>query len=189
MIALVAPAEDRYEAWRDCMADFGDAHDELHGTGHWFLPEGLHFDTDPDSFAALVALLRRIRRETPEGVPVPSDFLWIFDEEEMVGFIRIAHRLDARMLEHSGHIGYSIRPSRRREGHAGRALALALDRSRELGIDRVRALNHCSNPPRRNADFGRQLRDGKLGWFEEFADQQLSRMLVVEPVRVSSDSR
>jgi len=137
MTELVVPDLDRYEAWRDCMADFGDAHDELHGTGHWFLPEGLRFDTDPDSFAALVALLRRIRRETPDGVPVPSDFLWIVEGEEMVGFIRIAHRLDAQLLEHSGHIGYSIRPSRRREGHASRALGLALERCRELGIARV----------------------------------------------------
>ena len=137
MIELVAPAEDRYEAWRDCMADFGDAHDELHGTGHWFLPEGLQFDTDRDSFRALVALLGRIRRETPGGVPVPTDFLWIFDGEEMVGFIRIAHRLDPELLERGGHIGYSIRPSRRREGHAGCALRLALGRCRELGVDRV----------------------------------------------------
>ncbi len=137
MTELVVPALDRHAAWKACMEDFGDAHDELHGTGHWFLPDGLQFDTDLDTLEALIALLRRIRRETGRETTVASDFLWIFDGEEMVGFIRIAHRLNEWLLEHGGHIGYSIRPSRRREGHAARALALAVERCRELGIDRV----------------------------------------------------
>ncbi|MFI2707699.1 GNAT family N-acetyltransferase, partial [Nocardioides sp. CER28] len=33
--------------------------------------------------------------------------------------------------------GYSIRPSYRRQGHASRALGLALERAREIGLDRV----------------------------------------------------
>ena len=34
-------------------------------------------------------------------------------------------------------MGYSVRPSRRREGHASRALALALDRLADRGVLRV----------------------------------------------------
>ncbi len=131
------PSIDRYAAWKACMDDFGGSIEELHGTGHWFLPQQLQLDTEPDTFAALVGILLRLRRELPEGPLVPSETYWVFDGEEMVGFLQLRLRLTEQLLETGGHIGYSIRPSRRRAGHAGRALALALERCREVGIDRV----------------------------------------------------
>lgn len=137
MTELVLPSLDRYDAWKACMEDFGDAHDEVHGSGHWFLPEPLQFETDRLSFEALVAILTRFRDELPGERFVPSDTFWIFDGEEMVGFLQLRKRLTQHLLDYGGHIGYSIRPSRRREGHAGRALGLALGRCRELGIERV----------------------------------------------------
>jgi predicted acetyltransferase len=108
----------------------------LHGSGMWNLPDGLQADTDRDTCEALVALLRRLGRESG-GARVPSDYWWITDGAEVVGFLAIRHRLDDWLLEEGGHIGYSVRPSRRRQGHASRALGLALQRARELGIDRA----------------------------------------------------
>ena len=58
-------------------------------------------------------------------------------DEEVVGFLALRHSLNAWLLEEGGHIGYSVRPSRRGQGHASRALALAVRRSAELGLDRV----------------------------------------------------
>ncbi|MEO5743135.1 MAG: GNAT family N-acetyltransferase [Terracoccus sp.] len=48
------------------------------------------------------------------------------------------HSIDTEFLRTPrGRIGCSIRPSRRRRGHAARALGLALVRAREIGLDRV----------------------------------------------------
>jgi predicted acetyltransferase len=40
-------------------------------------------------------------------------------------------------LNRGGHIGYGIRPSERRKGYATKLLALTLDKTKELGIQKV----------------------------------------------------
>ena len=136
MTELVRPSLEWYDAWVACRRDFGDDPSVIHGDGHWNLPAELQRDIDRGVFEAFVPLILRFGQESADGHLVPTDFRWIVDGEELIGFIRISHRLEGRLLDH-GHIGYSIRPSRRREGHASRALALALEHCRGLGIDRV----------------------------------------------------
>lgn len=56
----------------------------------------------------------------------------------MIGFLALRHSIDTEFLRtRGGHIGYSIRPAYRRQGHGSRALALALPRARALGLDKV----------------------------------------------------
>jgi predicted acetyltransferase len=136
MTELVRPSLERYDAWVACRRDFGDDLSGIHGDGHWNLPTELQTDLDRGVFEAFVPLVLRFQHESVAGHLIPTDFMWITEGEEIVGFIRISHRLEGRLLDH-GHIGYSIRPSRRREGHASRALALALAHCRGLGIERV----------------------------------------------------
>ena len=64
-------------------------------------------------------------------------FFWIADGDEVVGFLALRHRLNEWLLNEGGHIGFSVRPSRRREGHAHQALKLALPGAKRLGLDRV----------------------------------------------------
>ena len=134
MTALVLPTMDLYETWAECVEEYEPG--LTHGSGLWNLPENLQADVERDTCEALIALLRRLGRESP-GTMVPSDYWWITDGDEVVGFLAIRHRLNDWLLNEGGHIGYSVRPSRRRQGHASRALGLALKRSRELGIERA----------------------------------------------------
>jgi predicted acetyltransferase len=94
---------------------------------------------EPDAFAEYVTELRDQSREDaprPDNW-VPSTTLWWVDGEEYLGRLAIRHRLTQHLLDYGGHIGYDVRPSARRRGHATAMLAAALPMARELGIDRV----------------------------------------------------
>jgi len=49
----------------------------------------------------------------------------------------LRHRLTRHLLEHGGHVGYSVRPSERNRGHATRLLLDAARKARRLGIERL----------------------------------------------------
>lgn len=92
-----------------------------------------------DEFARFV--LSRRADELPEtprpGGCVPCTFLWIVEGEEYLGSIALRHELNDVLLREGGHIGFSIRPSARRRGHATTALAQTLELAHELGMERV----------------------------------------------------
>jgi len=132
--ALAAPTLDRYDSWAAAVREFDGAH--IDGST---IPDDEAAD---DSRGACCRLVERARCEADTAVPplpgrVHADAYWIVDGEEVVGFLQLRHRLNDFLAEVGGHVGYAVRPSRRREGHASRALGLALDRARELGLDRV----------------------------------------------------
>lgn len=89
-----------------------------------------------DGFAAYVRWLRDQAREDaprPEGY-VPATNLWWVNGDDYLGRIAIRHRLTPELCERGGHIGYDVRPSARRRGHASAMLRLALPVARSLGI-------------------------------------------------------
>lgn len=139
MTALARPDLRLHGTWAEAVQEFGDS--TVHGSGVWRLPEQRFADVTEEGCAAFIAL---ILEESDPSVPlpdgrVPCTYFWITDgdPEEVVGFLAFRHRLNAWLFEEGGHIGYSVRPSRRREGHASRALSLAVDLAPGLGIDRV----------------------------------------------------
>lgn len=92
---------------------------------------------DPRVFAAYV---RQVRAEALTETPrpehlVPSTTLWWVDGTEYLGRIAIRHRLNAFLRDYGGHIGYDVRPSARRRGHATAMLRAALPVAHRLGVD------------------------------------------------------
>lgn len=144
MTSLVRPTARLHVAMVEMLDEFTT--DVAHGSGLWHLP-----DTEvPLHDAAGVQRWVRVLDHQADPTStccddtVPSDYWWITDGtpeepgELLVGFLALRHRLNDWLLEQGGHIGCSVRPSRRREGHAAAALALAVSRrAPELGLDRV----------------------------------------------------
>ncbi|MGZ4489299.1 MAG: GNAT family N-acetyltransferase [Nocardioidaceae bacterium] len=93
----------------------------------------------PAEFARMVDYLLADRLdETPRPAAyVPQTVKWMVDDDRYVGRISLRHRLTDLLLTWGGHIGYGVRPSARRQGHAGRALAGMLPLCAARGIDPV----------------------------------------------------
>lgn len=89
-------------------------------------------------FDLLLAELRKFEpgNDLPAGY-VNSEYRWLVEGDEYLGRASIRHTLNAKLREFGGHIGYEVRPTQRRKGYATLILKLALQRARELGIERA----------------------------------------------------
>jgi predicted acetyltransferase len=92
---------------------------------------------EPEAFARYLRVLRDEETEDHAGRTgrVPQTTLWWVSGDEYLGRADIRHRLTDRLREWGGHLGYDIRPSARRQGHATALLAAALPVASRLGID------------------------------------------------------
>lgn len=135
MITLVDPSPELRASWQESVAEFDG--ERTHGYGIDRIdPQDLAKD---EVFADWLAAQRRMATAPPEGY-VPGNIFWIVDDaepERVLGSLSLRHELNDFLLAEGGHIGYGVRPSARGRGVATAALRAALDRSRELGLDRV----------------------------------------------------
>ncbi|GAW51777.1 MULTISPECIES: GNAT family N-acetyltransferase [unclassified Nocardioides] len=137
MTALSTPDVRLHASWAEAVAEFyavGEEH--MHGSGLWDFE---HLDvTEAGCRTVVEHLLAQADPATlqPEG-RVHCTYYWITEGDEFVGYLALRHALTPWLLEEGGHIGYAVRPSRRGEGHASRALALAVRAAGEHGLDRV----------------------------------------------------
>ena len=136
-------------------ASFFEALGEYHAEGrHLELPADLL--ADPAEFARYVAALaagaakpgeadsylaaleqRPLLTTWPDGY-VPQTVLWWAAGDEYLGRLSIRHHLTPHLLHEGGHIGFEVRPSARRRGHAAAMLAAALPLAAALGVDPAR---------------------------------------------------
>lgn len=87
----------------------------------------------------LQKLQNSLREETVAPGLVPSTTFLALKKEsgEMVGVIDIRHRLNEHLLVFGGNIGYSVRPSLRRQGYCTEMLRLVLFQCRKMGMERA----------------------------------------------------
>ncbi len=80
---------------------------------------------------------QRIHPENIVVYRVPETIFWLVDDGEYIGRLELRHKLNDHLLEVGGHIGYSIRPSRRQMGYGTKILELGLQKAHDAGLDRV----------------------------------------------------
>ena len=117
------------------------AHDELKAEGSNFLLDGFSQDLAFDEYISRV-------QNSQAGIHllqnrVPSTFLVLEVDGEIVGRVSIRHELNDWLATYGGHIGYAVRPGHRRKGYAKLLLAEGLRLCASLGISK--ALLTCND--------------------------------------------
>ncbi|WP_199621345.1 GNAT family N-acetyltransferase [Paenibacillus alkalitolerans] len=102
---------------------------------------------DPSNFEEMLRFLS----DNEQGIGLPESWVssstyWLInDYRKILGAVNIRHRLTETLFNTGGHIGYGIRPSERRKGHATKLLELSLLKAKGLGIDRVLVVCDSTN--------------------------------------------
>ncbi len=125
---LLKPSLEYKDSFIEATKEF-DASDEN------FYLHGQRFDGDFDKL-----LLKIKEREEGKSLPadrVPQTELWFVEDGKLIGWTKIRHRLNKKLLLEGGNIGYSIRPSARNQGYGTRILELALAEAKRMGIEKV----------------------------------------------------
>ena len=135
MPELVLPTVSVRESFLEAMEEFVAEGAENSPTAAWIEYNAPGWQ-DPEVFATFCEAVRAdALEETPRPqAHVPCTTLWWVDGDDYLGRIAIRHRLTDVLLEVGGHIGYDVRPTRRREGHATEMLRQSLPWARDLGI-------------------------------------------------------
>jgi predicted acetyltransferase len=131
---LVPPAEDFKESFIEAVKELQSETDTMTTRRYRELsiPE---LEADFESFVEKERSHAEGKNQ-PDGY-VPQSEFWLVDNGEYIGHVGIRHELTEHLKTIGGHIGYSIRPSKRGKGYGNKILELVLPKSKALGIDRV----------------------------------------------------
>lgn len=109
--------------------------DEWCSTGEKIIPYAIR-RIDYHDFEYYCANLE-VKDDSQGLVPDSTYFCLDVERDIIVGAVNIRHYLNENLLQFGGHIGDGVRPSERRKGIATKMISLALDKCRELGINKV----------------------------------------------------
>ncbi len=138
MAVLATPSVRFQRSFLDAMEEFVLEGVEDSQTAHW-IAEYAPAWSDPVVFAGFAeSLVRQALPDEPRPADrVPATVLWWVEGGTYLGRIDVRHVLNDSLREIGGQIGYDVRPSRRREGHASAMLAAVFPVAAGLGIDRA----------------------------------------------------
>lgn len=134
--SLQHPQVQYQDSFVDGAAEF-DAEGRLDSTYAAFL--GFTVSRLRKEFDAFVGDLARMADESRIRQAGYRDCVfWLIDNGRYVGQTSIRPELGTPyLITYGGHIGYSIRPSHRRQGYGRRVLQLALEQCATLGLERA----------------------------------------------------
>ena len=133
---LVIPSERYEESFLKGAAEF-ESEGRLDSTYAEFL--GYDLERLRLHFAAFVMDLKRLAEKSRvRECGYQDKVFWLVDGDEYIGQTSIRPELGSSYLvTYGGHIGYSIRPSKRRSGYGKKILALALEKVAAMGPSRI----------------------------------------------------
>ena len=137
-LKLVLPDGCHEQAWKSILAEY-----KKHGEK---MAYGLHMGFNADQYELYLAKGRDSAKgiNLPEGFPSKNVFFLMEDgSDEIFGQVTFRHYLNKYLDEVGGHIGYTIRPSKRGKGYGTKQLELALGICRQQGLEEV--LLVCNN--------------------------------------------
>lgn len=147
MPELIVPTVALHQEWLRAHLEWPGEHQD---------GSGLADDDEVESAAGFSRFVTRLQNEADEAHALPAgrvhcSYWWITEGRVVAGAIALRHELNDFLRDSGGHVGYSVRPSARRRGLAGWALAQALQRASTMGIDQVLATCAVDNEASRRA--------------------------------------
>jgi predicted acetyltransferase len=128
MIQLVDPSTDYQTSYLKALAEFAAENRSLEY-------RGIQSDENFADYVKRIALFKK-GIGLPEGY-IPESVMWLVDGSEFIGEASIRHELTDFLRQVGGHIGYVIRPSKRKRGYGKQILKLSLQYIQTLGINSV----------------------------------------------------
>lgn len=128
-ISLIKPTTIFKDEYIDMIQDYID-------NGEKPRPWTLKLDTS--DFSAMLKKLENFSKGIDlEEDQVEHSTYWLVDDNKVIGAVNIRHRLNDYFLRIDGHIGGAIRPSYRGKGYGSEMLSLALEITKDLGMEKV----------------------------------------------------
>lgn len=128
MAHLVRPSEAYKESYLQALQEF-------HAEGRRLYLNYVQLSTDFRTFVSDMLSKNDPAKLMPGRVL--ETVYWLVDGDTYIGRVSVRHYLTDYNREVGGHIGYDIRPSKRRQGYGTEILRLALVEAGEIGLTRV----------------------------------------------------
>lgn len=130
-LILIRPIDEYAKQIAGYRQEFLDAGDSMDGCGP------LRRFEDTEAYIRICKEYENIAT-VPEGLVVSTQFMLVRKKDNrLIGMIQVIHYFNEFLEKYAGNIGYSVRPSERRNGYAKEMLKMVLPFCREIGLDKI----------------------------------------------------